>query len=272
MTPGRSYGITEAPATPADPALALALEELARNGFTALEQAIAPPVVAEMRGALDRLLAAQTARFGGPERLGRINDAGQARALLEEEPVFLELLRQPRLDAVVEALLGAAALVMQQNGIVMPPEAAEHHQQSWHRDLPYQMWVASKPIALGALCALDDFTVESGATFFLPGSHLHAQFPSTAYAERWAMRALAPAGSIVVFDAMCFHRGGRNLGQRPRRAVNTLFGVPLLAQQVAFTAKPGMDAKLRRRLGLDYQPQPSADAWREARWQRVVGE
>ena len=270
MTSGRSYGIAEpAAATPAD--LALTLEELARNGFTVLEQAVTPPVVAEMSDALDRLLAAQTARFGGAERLGRINDAGQARALLEEEPVFLELLRLPRLDAVVEALLGPAALVMQQNGIVMPPRGAEHHQQSWHRDLPYQMWVASKPIALGALCALDDFTAESGAALFLPGSHLHAPFPSAPYAERWAMQALAPAGSIVVFDAMCFHRGGRNLGQRPRRAVNTLFGVPLLAQQVAFTARPGMDARLRRRLGLDYQPQPSADAWRQARWQRLGG-
>lgn len=271
MTPDRSYGISADAAPPQDPALALALEELARNGFTVLEQAIAQPVLDQMRTALHRLLAAQTARFGGAERLGRINDAGQARALLEEEPVFLELLRQPRLDAVVEALLGPAALVMQQNGIVMPPEAAEHHQQSWHRDLPYQMWVASKPIALGALCTLDDFTAESGATLFLPGSHRHVEFPSAGYVQRWATQALAPAGSIVVFDAMCFHRAGRNSGSRPRRAVNTLFGVPLLAQQVAFSAKPGMDARLRRRLGLDYQPQPSADAWREARWQRVVG-
>jgi ectoine hydroxylase-related dioxygenase (phytanoyl-CoA dioxygenase family) len=80
---------------------------------------------------------------------------------------------------------------------------------------------------------------------------------------------LARAGSVVVFDAMCFHSGGVNRGQAPRRAVNTLFGIPLLAQQVAFTPKPGMDAKLRRRLGLDYQPQPSTDAWRTARHRRL---
>jgi hypothetical protein len=37
------------------------------------------------------------------------------------------------------------------------------------------------------------------------------------------------------------------------------------------TAKPDMDAALRRRLGLDYQPARSADAWREARAARLHG-
>ena len=83
------------------------------------------------------------------------------------------------------------------------------------------------------------------------------------------MPALAPAGSIVVFDAMIFHRGGVNRSSRPRRAVNTLFGIPLLAQQITFTAKPGMDEKIRRRLGLDYVPAESADTWRELRRARL---
>lgn len=261
----QSYGAATAPAGD------LAMEELARNGFTVLRDAIAPGPLAEMGRAVDALLAAQTARFG-PARLAAIGDAGQARALLEEAPVFLELLNLPALDALVEALLGPAALVMQQNGIVMPPQGEAHHQQSWHRDLPYQAWVASRPIALGALAVLDDFTAQSGATWFLPGSHLHPQLPSEAYVQAWAHQALAPAGSVVVFDAMCFHAGGVNRGAAPRRAVNTLFGIPLLAQQVAFTPKPGMDARLRRRLGLDYQPQPSADAWRAARHRRLHGD
>jgi ectoine hydroxylase-related dioxygenase (phytanoyl-CoA dioxygenase family) len=267
----KSYGVTEAAAPAAtDPALSLALEELARLGFTVLPAALAPATVAAMREALDRVLADQTARFGGEAALAAIGDAGQARALLEEDDLFLEILRAPALDAVVEALLGPAALVMQQNGIVMPPDAAEHHQQSWHRDLPYQSWVSTKPIALGALAVLDDFDATSGATLFLPGSHRHAEFPSTAYVDRWAMPAHAPAGAIVVFDAMCFHRGGVNRGTRPRRAINTLHGIPLLAQQVAFRDREGLDARLRRRLGLDYQPAPSADAWRAQRAARLA--
>lgn len=269
----KSYGITaaEAPAEdPAeDPALALGLEELARNGFTVLPAALPPATTAALGAALDRVLADQTARLGGEAALAAIGDAGQARALLEEDDIFLDILRTPALTALVEAVLGPAALVMQQNGIVMPPDAAEHHQQSWHRDLPYQSWVSTKPIALGALAVLDDFDATSGSTLFLPGSHRHEAFPSRAYVDRWAMPAHAPAGAIVVFDAMCFHRGGVNRGTRPRRAINTLHGIPLLAQQVAFRDRPGMEPALRRRLGLDYQPAPSADEWRARRATRL---
>lgn len=264
----KSYGAIESAAS-ANQDLALPMEELERNGFCLLPAALSPATVATLSDALDRVLAVQTARFGGERALAAIGEAGLARALLQEDAAFLDILRVPRLDAIVEALLGPAALVMQQNGIVMPPECGEHHQQSWHRDLPYQSWVATKPLAIGALAILDNFTAESGSTLFLPGSHRHETLPSEAYVARWAQPAHAPAGSIVVFDAMCFHRGGLNRGHAPRRAVNTLFGVPLLAQQIAFTDKPELDAKLRRRLGIAYQPAASTEAWRENRAERL---
>ena len=265
----KSYGVAEQAHAPLDADLACALEELTRNGFCVLESALAGDTVAALSRGLDQVLAAQAARFGGEAALVEIGDAGQARALVEEDDIFLEILRVPRLDAIVEHVLGASALVMQQNGIVMPAEAAEHHQQRWHRDLPYQSWVSSRPIALGALAVLDDFTAESGSTLFLPGSHRHEHFPSRGYVDRWAVPAHAPAGAIVVFDAMCFHRGGVNRGKRPRRAVNTLFGVPLLAQQVAFADRPDLDSKVRRRLGRDYQPASSVDEWRKRRAERL---
>jgi ectoine hydroxylase-related dioxygenase (phytanoyl-CoA dioxygenase family) len=265
----KSYGVTEARADDPDKDLALALEELSRNGFCLLQAALPLAKVAMLRDALDRVVAAQTARFGGEAALIAIGEANLARALLEEDEAFLDILRSPLLDALVEAVLGPAALVMQQNGIVMPPGGGEHHQQSWHRDLPYQSWVSTKSLALGALSVLDDFTPESGSTLFLPGSHRHEGFPSEAYIARWATPVHAAAGAIVVFDAMCFHRGGVNHGSTPRRAVNTLFGVPLLAQQIAFTDKPGLDARLRRRLGIAYQPASSTDAWRTRRAERL---
>jgi ectoine hydroxylase-related dioxygenase (phytanoyl-CoA dioxygenase family) len=144
--------------------------------------------------------------------------------------------------------------------------------QSWHRDPPYQSWVATKSLALSALLALDAFTEQSGATLFLPGSYRYADFPSPDFVARRQTPALMSAGSIVVFDSMIYHRGGVNRSDAPRRAVNTVFAIPLFAQQVAFTAKPGMDAKLRRRLGLDYQPARSTDAWRERRATGLRGE
>lgn len=269
--PPRRYGVTQGGMLPADTGTALALEEIARLGFTVLDRVLAPPLVARMGAALMRILAAQTARFG-VARTRAIGDANTARALLDEDDCFLELLCLPPLEAIVSALLGPAALVTQQNGIVMPGDGAAHNQQAWHRDLPYQSWVASRPLALGALLALDPFTEQSGATLFLPGSHRHETFPSDAFAARWQCPVLATAGSVIVFDAMVFHRGGVNRGTGPRRAVNTVFGVPLLAQQVAFADRPGIDPHVRRRLGLDYRAASSADAWRAARAARLERE
>jgi ectoine hydroxylase-related dioxygenase (phytanoyl-CoA dioxygenase family) len=266
--PQRAYGVTPNPAS-AMGDNALALEEIERVGLTTLQNAVGAPLLGRLHDALDRVLVAQTASFGGGEGMAAIGDASTARALLEADSVFLELLSLPDLESLVETLLGPAAVVMQQNGIVMPPQGGDHMQQSWHRDLPYQSWVATKPLALGALLVLDAFTADNGATMFLPGSHRHSTFPSNPFVERWQMPILAPAGSIIVFDAMVFHRGGVNRSSQPRRIVNTLFGIPLLAQQIKFTARPGMNAKLRRRLGVDYAPAESADAWRERRRARL---
>ena len=265
-----SYGVTNATDAAADAAVALALEELDRLGFTIVADAVAADLLAGMRDALDRVLRAQTERFGETE-LGQIGDSGTARALIDEDDVFLALLCLPRLDPIIEALLGPAAIVMQQNGIVIPGNALEHGQQSWHRDLPYQSWVASRPLALSALLAIDDFTEANGATLLLPGSHRHAEFPSGGFIERRQQPALMAAGSIVLFDAMLYHRGGVNRSASPRRAVNTVFSVPLLAQQIAFRARPDLDARLRRRLGSDYVPAASADEWRRRRLARLAG-
>ena len=266
----QSYGVTDAVPAGHDPDwLVAALEDLERVGFTLLADQVQGAQLADLRAALDRLLAAQTQRFGGAPALENIGEAGQARALCNEDPLFWELATLPRVNAVIERLLGPAAIVMQQNGVVMPARAQGHQQQRWHRDLPYQSWVNSAPIAIGALCALDAFSAQSGGTAFLPASHRFGAFPSEEFIRRWEHGIEAPAGSVVLFDAMTFHRGGVNLGDAPRRAINTLFGVPLLAQQVALAAPPNASDLILRRCGALYQPADSADDYRARRLART---
>jgi hypothetical protein len=43
-----------------------------------------------------------------------------------------------------------------QNGIINMPNE-EHHQSSWHRDLPYQNWTSSEPLACNVFYCLDNF-------------------------------------------------------------------------------------------------------------------
>jgi ectoine hydroxylase-related dioxygenase (phytanoyl-CoA dioxygenase family) len=144
----------------------------------------------------------------------------------------------------------------QQNGVVNPPRA-DYEQGAWHRDLPYQHFVVSRPIAVNALYCVDEFTLENGATAVIPASHHREDFPSEPFVERHTVQISAPAGSFVLMNAMLFHRGGPNRTETPRRAVNHLYTSAFLKQQIDIPAALGGRAPERPGaadlLGFRYQ-------------------
>jgi len=146
-------------------------------------------------------------------------------------------------------------ILNQQNGVINPPHAERYNQGAWHRDLPYQHFVSSRPLAINALFCLDAFTAENGATMVLPASHRLEAFPSDRFVEAEAATIAAPAGSFIILDCMMFHSGGVNLTERPRRAVNHVYSIPLLRQQIDLPNTLGetfvADGDLRRLLGFD---------------------
>jgi ectoine hydroxylase-related dioxygenase (phytanoyl-CoA dioxygenase family) len=155
---------------------------------------------------------------------------------------------------------------MSQNAIINRPTDA-HYQVTWHRDLNYQHWVSSRPLAISALYAIDDFSDLTGGTLLIPASHKSEEFPSPEYIAAHQVGLTAKAGSILVFDAMLFHRSGTNRSQIIRRAVNHIYTLPLIKQQISFprmlNGKFGDDPWLRYFLGYDSETGDSVQAWRE---------
>jgi len=91
-----------------------------------------------------------------------------------------------------------------------------------------------RPVMLGmsAIWALDDFTETNGATEFVPGSHLWGnEHPDDKGAQY--VKAVMPAGSVIVFNPALWHRGGANVGQTPRLAFTTQYCQPWLRPQEA---------------------------------------
>jgi ectoine hydroxylase-related dioxygenase (phytanoyl-CoA dioxygenase family) len=82
----------------------------------------------------------------------------------------------------------------------------------------------------------------------------------------------AEPGSCIVFDSMLCHRAGTNTSGRPRRAVNQVFSVPIIAQQISLPSmlagRYADDPVLARLLGYDSVPAASVLDWRERRWRR----
>ena len=160
---------------------------------------------------------------------------------------------------------------MQQNG-VLNPTASEHAQAAYHRDLPYQHFVSSRPLGLSALFCIDRFNRETGATIVLPGTHRVEAFPSDAVAREIQTVVDADAGSFILFDSMLFHKAGPNVSASPRRALNQVYTVPIISQQIslpeALNGRYAEDPELAQLLGYVTRPAPSALAWRERRLAR----
>ena len=144
---------------------------------------------------------------------------------------FLELALNENLLSLLKMLIPGKFILNQQNGVINPPQEM-YNQGAWHRDLPYQHFVSTKPIAINALFCVDEFTFENGATFVLPASHKSEAFPSENYVKKNALQVEAEAGSFIVLDCMVFHAGGFNKTNLERRAVNHLYNIPYFKQQI----------------------------------------
>jgi len=183
--------------------------------------------------------------------------------------LFLELANHSSVLNICRRMVGDYVVLNQQNGIINPPNGMHYSQGAYHRDLPHQHFVSSRPLAITALFCLDDFTAENGATLVVPGSHRQEAFPSDEVVELVKVQVLAPAGSFIVLDSMVFHSGAVNRSSRERRAVNHVFAAPLIRTQIDLPSALGdsftRDSDLRELLGYKTRVPRSIAEYYESR-------
>ncbi len=233
----KSYGVKEK--TPSGDKTARAVEELSLVGFTVLDSGYSQEEQNAFKDAFVRAYDKQCASHGGREVLKLIHEHNTIRAPLFYEEAFRRLAQNANVLRVAEALFGGGHesgtyVLNQQNGIINPSWQS-YEQAAFHRDLPYQHFVSSRPLAISALYCLDAFTAENGATQVLPGSHKMERFPSDETVAKLATPLTASAGSFLILDCMLFHSGGRNQTGADRRAVNNFYSLPIIRRQINFT-------------------------------------
>jgi ectoine hydroxylase-related dioxygenase (phytanoyl-CoA dioxygenase family) len=268
QTTATAYGVTERVVSSDD--VALHVERIRVAGYTVVPRLFGTPEVDEFARRLDAVLGVQVAEFGA-NRLEAIGDALTARCPMAYDDIFLRLATHATVLEIVRRLLGDYIVLMQQNGVINAPGQG-HAQLSYHRDLPYQHFASSRPLAISALLCIDPFRAETGATTMLPGSHRFEAFPSTVVAAELDTPVVAERGSYIVFDSMLFHRAGVNRSDRVRRAVNHVYSIPIIAQPISLPemldGKYQDDPVLGRLLGYESGPAGSVVAWRERRLRR----
>ncbi|HXW28341.1 MAG TPA: phytanoyl-CoA dioxygenase family protein [Xanthobacteraceae bacterium] len=225
--------------------------------------------------AFDRALASTYERHGGREALVDIDEHNTIRAPLAIDPLFLKLALNADILSICHQLVDEYVVLNQQNGTINPPIGQAYNQAAFHRDLPYQHFVSSRPLAINALFCLDEFTSENGATCVIPASHKQEDFPSDATALASQVQICAPAGSYIVLDCMLYHMGGVNRTDRPRRAVNHVYSVPIIRPQIDLPAALGpdytSDPDVRRLLGYDVRVPTSIEGYYAKRARQLNG-
>lgn len=182
-----------------------AREQLHRDGYALLRQAIPMAWLAELRAAFD-------AGVRPSDQWPVPRGAGWRYALLDEEPMIQAVCRLPQVLAVVGELIGERFFLAQVEG--REPLAGAGHQRL-HRDLSEQ-----RPGDIAHVMAyFDDYGPENGATRIVPASHRPKpdEPPFDLDDESNTVQLCGSAGDILVFDVDLVHAGSLNrLGTRRR--------------------------------------------------------
>ena len=250
--PSKAYGVLKRISAESD--LDEIVEQVRNLGYAVLDSRLSADELLSLSQAFQQTRIRYIDTYGENE-LKTVDEYWTVRAPLTLGGEFLALALNERLISVVRRLIPGKFILNQQNGVLNPP-GESYNQAAWHRDLPYQHFVSSTPIAVNALFCLDEFTAQNGATFVLPASHKSEAFPSPNYVRKIAFQVEAPAGSFILLDCMAFHAGGFNRTQSARRAINHVYTIPFFKQQINIPANmknnEDLSSEIRDLLGFNY--------------------
>lgn len=257
----QTYGVSEQRLN--NSPLETCFENLVRLGYTRLAGVVSDEDLVYFANAIDDLFIERQ------RKEGEIGDSFEIRCPLARDERFLDLVTARAVHQLAELVFKSSPyILMMQNAIVNAPRGLQNQTQ-WHRDLNYQHWTASQTFAMNALICIDDFTAENGATVVLPGSHLISEFPSKEFVLENEICLTAKRGDVIVMNGMLYHRAGYNQTDSVRRAVNNVFGLPLLQQQIDIPAmlhgKWADDPFLNTLLGYRFNAASNVDEWTKRR-------
>jgi ectoine hydroxylase-related dioxygenase (phytanoyl-CoA dioxygenase family) len=143
---------------------------------------------------------------------------------------FPTLLLHPTVLMIADAILKPHCEVYQVGSTtaieILPGEDA----QVLHADdACYPSHLLPFEAQISALWALDDFTVENGATRVVP-REMGVEKPEDA-SEEHVVQAVMPKGSVVIYLGSTIHGGGANRSDAPRKAVVNTYCLGWLRQE-----------------------------------------
>ncbi len=252
----------------------LCLEEIKIKGYTKIKSRLSKKDIISIRNQIDRIYKIQEQELGGQKVLKSLFDENIVRGAAGYNDIFIKVATLSPIKKICKKILGPVYTLISQNGIISKPNNF-HYQYTWHRDINYQHFVSSKPIAISMLLCVDKFDEKTGGTYILSGTHKQEEFPSDAYVKKNQEVINADIGDLIIFDSMMYHRTGKNYSNSKRRCINQYYSTPIIKQLINFPKMLGerkdiknKDTRMILGYGFENEPSESATAWRQARINR----
>jgi ectoine hydroxylase-related dioxygenase (phytanoyl-CoA dioxygenase family) len=201
------------------------VERVRRDGFTIVENAIAPGLVDALNAALWRLerdLDVKPAMNGFEgHKTVRIYNLLAFGAPFADVPVHASVL------PVVEAVLDPGCLISSLSSIAIDP--GEIAQPIHADDMVIPLAKPHIPIVCNSMWALTDFTEANGATRLVPGSHLK---DNPVYGGTYdSVPGEMKKGSVLIWDGSLWHGGGANMTDKRRTGIAMNYCAGFIRQQ-----------------------------------------
>ena len=205
------------------------------EGYFILENAVPEQHLQILRESCDQLIDVMHEEM---DRLGtdhiHISHRGRRYHIAkqyEKVPQLKSYIFSALMADVCRATIGDTAFLFYDQYVVKAAEQGIRF--SWHQDSGYLGFPHRPYVTVWA--AVDDMTIENGTASILPFSRCgirtmveHIRDPQTGdrvgyFGDDPGIPAVVPAGSLVVFSSVTFHRSGANTTDRMRRAYVTQY-------------------------------------------------
>jgi len=193
-----------------EPAIFEHLARIDADGYTIVEGAVEPELVATLRDAIRRLERELHVEPKGTAAEGHATR--RMYNLLAKDAAFQAMPLHHAVLPIVERVLDRGCLLSGMTAIDIGPG---EHEQPMHGDdivMSRHLQRPHAPMMVTSMWALDDFTADNGGTRFVPSSHHFARTPD----EPGALDGIEvstlemPAGSVMIFHGSLWHGGGSN--------------------------------------------------------------
>lgn len=195
--------------------------QLDRDGYVLIENVLPDVQRQALLDKLDRVYSALEA--GG--RNTYPGGVGKTEKLIlnlhNKDAAFIDLIDHPTTYPLVQHMLSDGSYKNAEPFIVTQFSARDPHKGAPPQQLHIDSRFPGPPFALMTitLWMLNDFTVESGATRLVPGSHRRPHYPADGVLQPDEITVQAPAGSVLIYNGSAWHGGGAKLKDLPRWSV-----------------------------------------------------